>query len=125
MGVGGYISSTPDHEAQLYMLFDTDPEKQERLMQVIHEEVQTILKDGPLADDLHKTKESMRKDYEENLEKNGYWDGTILPRYYLLGINYLTDYAPAVRAITAETVQQMLQRLTASGNILEVVMMPE
>ena len=125
MGVGGYISSTPDHEAQLYRLFDTDSEKQERLMQVMHEEVQTILKDGPLADDLHKSKESMLKDYEENLEKNGYWDGTILPRYYLLGINYLTDYAPAVRAITAEGVQQMLQRLTASGNILEVVMMPE
>lgn len=125
VGVAGYISRTPDHEAQLYMMFDTDPEKQERLMKVIHEEVQTILKDGPLADDLHKAKESMLKDFEEDLEKNGYWDGTILPRYYLRGINYLTDYAPAVRAITAESVQQMLQRLTASGNILEVVMLPE
>ena len=94
-------------------------------MQIIHEEIQTILKDGPLAEDLHKAKESMLKDFEEDLEDNYYWNGNILPQYYLRGINYLTDYEPAVRAITAESVQQMLQRLTASGNIFEVVMMPE
>ena len=94
-------------------------------MQIIHEEIQTIIDNGPLADDLHKVKESMLKDYEENLEKNGYWDGTVLPQYYRYGEDYLTNYEPAVRAVTAETVQAMLRRLTASGNMFEVVMMPE
>ena len=125
VSVRGSLRRTPVAEAELYMMFDTDPEKQERLMEIIHEEIQTIIDNGPLADDLHKVKESMLKDYEENLEKNGYWDGTVLPQYYRYGEDYLTNYEPAVRAVTAETVQAMLRRLTASGNMFEVVMMPE
>ena len=125
VSVAGSLHRLPQAEAELYMLFDTDPEKQERLMAIIHEEVQTILNDGPLAEDLSKVKESMLKDYEENLEKNAYWSNTVLPLYYRYGENYLTDYVPAVRAITAETVQATLRMLTASGNMFEVVMMPE
>ena len=109
--------------AQLIMQFDTDPEKQEKLMSIIHEEVKTILKDGPLATDLQKEKESMLKDFEEDLEKNGYWEDALYT-YYKYGINYITDYKAAVEAITAETVQATLQKLVDAGNVFEVVMLP-
>lgn len=125
VGVRGSMDRNPVASAELYMLFDTDPQKQDYLMSIIHKEVQTILEDGPLADDLKKVKESMLKDYEENLEKNGYWSSTILPQYYRYGDNYITSYEPAVRAITAETVQQTLKQLLEPGNMFEVVMMPE
>ena len=64
-GVGTYgsLSIVPTPTARLIMQFDTDPQKQERLMQIIHEEVQTILENGPLASDLQKEKESMLKVY--------------------------------------------------------------
>ena len=107
------------------MQFDTDPEKQEKLMGIIHEEVQTIIDNGPLATDLGKEKESMLKDYDENLEKNGYWLNTILYRYYIYGENYLTEYPEAVRALSAESVQAMLRKLVSAGNMFEVVMLPE
>ena len=107
------------------MMFDTDPEMQEKLMNIIHEEVQTILDNGPLATDLSKEKESMLKDYEENLEKNTYWSSVILPQYYRYGDNYVTSYENAVRAVTSETVQQMLKNLVSSNNMFEVVMLPE
>lgn len=93
-------------------------------MQIIHEEIRTIIENGPLANDLQKEKESMLKDYQENLEKNGYWSEALY-EYYLLGVNLIRDYKEAVEGITAASVQQMLKQLIASGNVYEVVMYPE
>jgi zinc protease len=76
-----------------------------------------------LAKDLQKEKESMLKDFEENVEKNGYWK-EVLSIYYKNGINYITDYKAAVEAITAETVQETLKKLVDAGNMFEVVMLP-
>ena len=106
------------------MRFDTDPNKQTRLMEIIHEEVETILRDGPLAEDLQKEKEAMIKEFQEDLETNSYWR-TVLYMYYMYDINYIRDYQSAVEAITGERVQSMLQQLVQSGNVLEVVMFPE
>ena len=125
-GVGTYgnLSILPVPKATLIMQFDTDPQKQERLMQIIHEEIQTIIDNGPLASDLQKEKESMLKDYQEDLEKNKYWRSTLY-LYYMYGINNIRDYKPAVEAITAETVQETLKKLVDAGNMFEVVMIPE
>ena len=123
VGCAGNFHLYPVPYAQLIMQFDTDPEKQEKLMSIIHDEVMTIVENGPLATDLQKEKESMLKDFEEDLEKNGYWS-SILNMYYKNGINYVTDYKAAVEAITAETVQATLKKLVESGNVFEVVMLP-
>ena len=124
VGTYGYVSGLPAPEAGLIMQFDTDPKKQTRLMEIIHEEVKTIIDNGPLAKDLQKEKESMLKDYQENLEKNGYWRNAIY-MYYLYGTNEIRDYKAAVEGITAETVQQTLKKLVSAGNMYEVVMFPE
>ena len=124
VGCAGWMHRHPVPYAQLIMQFDTDPEKQEKLMSIIHEEVMTIVENGPLAKDLQKEKESMLKDFEEDLEKNNYWK-SVLSMYYKNGINYITDYKAAVEAITAETVQETLKKLVAAGNMFEVVMLPE
>lgn len=124
VGTSGYMQVYPVSKAVLIMQFDTDPEKQAKLMSIIHEEVQTIAENGPLATDLQKEKESLLKDYKENLEKNGWWIDAI-ENYYKLGINNVTEYEAAVNRITAETVQAILQKLVASGNMFEVVMLPQ
>ena len=123
VGCAGWMNRYPIPHAQLIMQFDTDPEKQEKLMNIIHEEVMTIVENGPLAKDLQKEKESMLKDFEEDLEKNGYWSD-VISIYYKNGINYITDYKAAVEAITAETVQATLKKLVEAGNVFEVVMLP-
>ena len=123
VGCAGWMNRHPIPYAQLIMQFDTDPDKQEKLMSIIHEEVMTIVENGPLAKDLQKEKESMLKDFEEDLEKNGYWTD-LLSVYYKNGINYVTDYKAAVESITAETVQATLKKLVDAGNVFEVVMLP-
>ena len=124
VGTYGYLSILPTPKAGLIMQFDTDPKKQARLMEIIHEEVQTIIENGPLAKDLQKEKESMLKDFQEDLEKNSYWRQEIY-MYYMYGINNIRDYKAAVEGITAETVQATLKKLVSSGNVFEVVMFPE
>ncbi|MGM9837228.1 MAG: M16 family metallopeptidase [Paludibacteraceae bacterium] len=125
-GVGCYgtVDLRPVSRARLIMQFDTDPQKQEKLMAIIHEEIKTIIDNGPLAVDLHKEKESMLKDYQEDLEKNSYWQ-TVIYLNEVCGINYITDYKNAVEAVTAESIQKTLKKLVDAGNMFEVVMMPE
>ena len=124
VGTHGYMTPVPSPRAGLIMQFDTDPKKQARLMEIIHEEVQTILRDGPRADDLQKEKESMLKDFAEDLEQNSFWRSTIY-QYYMYGTNEIRDYKASVEAITGESVQAMLKKLVGAGNVYEVVMFPE
>ena len=124
VGTYGYMSILPSPCAGLLMQFDTDPNKQARLMEIIHEEIQTIIDNGPLASDLQKEKESMLKDFQEDLEKNSFWRRALY-RYYMYGENEVRDYKAAVEAITAQTVQETLKQLVAAGNMYEVVMFPE
>ena len=124
VGTYGYITILPEPFAGLIMQFDTDPQKQTRLMEIIHEEVQTIMDNGPLASDLQKEKESMLKDFQEDLEQNTYWRQSMY-MYYMYGLNYIKDYKAAVEGITGESVQSMLRRLVKAGNVFEVVMYPE
>ena len=124
VGTYGFMSPLPTPTAGLIMQFDTDPKKQARLMEIIHEEVNTIIEKGPLASDLQKEKESMLKDFAEDLEKNSFWRQTIY-LYYMYGTNEVRDYKAAIEAITAETVQATLKELVKAGNMYEVVMFPE
>ena len=124
VGTYGYMVSLPSPRAGLLMQFDTDPKKQPRLMEIIHEEVQTIIENGPLDTDLQKEKESMLKDFQEDLEKNTYWRRSLY-MYYMYGVNNIRDYKAAVEAITSETVQATLKQLVSAGNMFEVVMFPE
>ncbi len=73
VGVRGSMNNTPVDEATLLMQFDTDPEKQAKLMSIIHDEVNQIVANGPRADDLQKVKENMLKKYTEDLAENGWW----------------------------------------------------
>ena len=124
VGTYGFMNILPTPKAGLIMQFDTDPKKQTRLMEIIHEEVQTIIDNGPLASDLQKEKESMLKDFQEDLEKNNYWNDALY-MYHMYGIDYIRDYKAVVEAITAETVQATLKQLVDAGNVFEVVMFPE
>ncbi len=124
VGTYGYMTILPTPRAGLIMQFDTDPLKQTRLMEIIHEEIQTIVENGPLASDLQKEKESMLKDFQEDLEKNTFWRQTLY-MYYMYGVNEVRDYKSTVEAISAESVQATLKELLKSGNMFEVVMFPE
>ncbi len=124
VGVGGGMRRIPVNEQYLIIQFDTDPDRQERIMEIIYEEIQTILRNGPLAKDVDKERKSMLKDHEEDLRDNSWWQSAIY-RFCRDGENLVDNYVPAVEGITQESVRQALQTLVNANNRIELVMLPE
>ena len=123
VGCAGYVVDDPTEQAILLMQFDTDPEKQQKLMSIIHKEVMEIVENGPRADDLQKAKENRLNTLAEDMEDNGWW-GTILDRYYQDGIDYVKDYKKTLEKVNAKSIQKTLKALVKQGNVIEVVMLP-
>lgn len=123
VGVRGGIRNVPFDQASILMQFDTDPEKQAKLMGIIHSEVNEIVNNGPRIDDLNKVKENMLKQYKQDLEQNNWWTAK-LQDYYQDHLNYRTDYKAAIEALTPELIQKTLKTVADQGNVIEVVMKP-
>lgn len=123
VGVRGSINNIPIDEAVVLMQFDTDPEKQQKLMGIIHSEVKEIINNGPRKDDLQKVKENLLKKYEEDLRENNWWQSAV-SLYYQDKLNLPDNYKAAVEALTPEMVQSLLKSIVEQGNVLEVVMKP-
>ena len=124
VGVAGLMNNTPNEEALVLMQFDTDPEKQARLMEIIHKEMNEIATNGPKAEDLQKVKENLQKQYAQDLEQNSWWSSS-LKLYYEDGINKVKDYKSAIDAVTSESIQNTMKQIINAGNVMEVVMMPK
>lgn len=124
VGVRGSASNIPVEEGVLLMQFDTDPEKQQRLMAIIHQEVDEIVNNGPREDDLQKVKENMLKKYTEDVRENNWWQSAIVSLYQD-NLNFVDDYTAAVNALTPQFIRETLKRIVDQGNVLEVVMKPE
>ncbi len=124
VGVRGFMVNTPKDEAFLMMQFDTDPEKQVKLMGIIHQEIEEIIANGPKEDDLLKVKENLQKQYQQDIEQNSWWVNTLLS-YYDDNINKLKNYASSVERLNGDVIQSTLKKIVEQGNVIEVVMMPE
>jgi len=124
VGVRGSLDNKPIEEAMLIIQFDTDPEKQPKMMSIIYEEISNIIKNGPRKDDVQKVKETMLKKYAEDIENNGWWQNAIY-LYYQDHLNLVTDYKSSVEEITPLFIQTTLKKLVDQNNVIEVVMMPK
>ena len=123
VSVRGSVGTTPIADATLLMQFDTDPEKQQKLIGIIHSEVKEIVTNGPKASDLQKVKENMLKKFTEDMAENNWWNSAVV-RYYQDKLDLVNDYKASVEALTPELIQSTLKSITDKGNVLEVVMLP-
>lgn len=123
VGVRAGLNNIPVEDASLVMQFDTDPQKQAKLMGIIHAEIATIVAEGPRAEDLQKVKENMLKNYTENIRENGWWLNAV-ERFYKDNLNVVDAYKASVEALTPEKIQTTLKNIVSQGNVLEVVMKP-
>lgn len=124
VGVYGYVSELPEGEAVLSIGFDCDPDKRDRLMEIIHLEIEKLAKEGPSDVDFNKAIENKLKELAENLETNSYWE-RIITEYYRNGINHVADYEKTLRGVTKESVQETLKKLLAPGNVFEMSLQQE
>lgn len=118
---GGDITKYPKEEFTLQIVFETDPGKKDKLMEIVYGEIDELSKNGPSEVNLNKVKEYMLKKHNEDLKENGYWLGAI-DEYLFTGVDEMKDYETTVNSITAEDIRNFASQLFGQGNRLEVSM---
>jgi zinc protease len=93
----------------------------DKLVAIIHEELQKIATNGPSEVNLNKVKEYMLKKHTENLRDNNYWLG-VLGDYSFYGINRQAGYEKLVSGITVADILSFTNALLKQNNNAEVVM---
>lgn len=104
--------------------FDTDPARKDRMIEIIHNEVNSIMTQGPSQANLDKAIEFMLKSYDQNQRENRYWSSVIREKYEN-NIDLNSKYKELVSGLTIDKVKTMAKKLFSQGNIVEVVMSPK
>ena len=124
VGVSGSIDKYPVETYQLSIGFDTNETLADELIEICDAEIRKIAENGPLAEDIAKSKEFLQKNYHNVLENNGGWMSAI-SRYYDEGYNYKDEYLGILESVTADDVKAFAQKILNDGNRTLVVMRPE
>ena len=124
-GVSARVSLTPwISEYMVEVSFDTNEQMADELTEIVFAEIEKIAKEGPLADDMEKTREFENKNYTKSIEQNNWW-ATTLYQFYKYDINRVEEYLPTVNGVTPADVQALAKKILEDGNLVKVVMRPE
>ena len=82
-----------------------------------------IADNGPLTEDIEKTREFLLKNWQNTLEQNGSWMGYLQSKYGS-GLDFVREYKSAVEALTNADVQAMARKVLEDGNLVKVIMRP-
>lgn len=119
------LSHFPDEKANMFIVFDTDPEKAEYLKGLVYKELQNIAENGPAQKDLSKTAENLLKDREESKEHNSYWMNNLYT-YYIHGYNYNdpANYEDIIRSTSVKDIKKLMKKLLKKANVVDLIFEP-
>lgn len=124
-GVRGGLSKRPKYLATLSVNFDCNPDLAEKLIKIVHKEMEEIKNGNILQDDLDKTLTSYLKKREESKNYNGY-DMSLLKNYELEGYNMNNpkNFEDIITSIGKKDIQQMMAILLKDSESYEIVFKP-
>ena len=114
----------PKQTYDMTISFDTNEQMADELCEIIMQEIRQIAENGPKSEDIEKTREYLLKNRQNSMQLNSGWLGFIQSKYGS-GLDFVKDYEPALRALTAADVQAIAKKILSDGNIVKVVMRPE
>ncbi len=120
------ILKRPSEQAVIRVEFDCDPEKREKLTQIMKDEIDNMLKNGVNEDNLEELKNNKIKSRQESENQNGFWLGSI--RSSLMNDEAFADvegYNQLVEGMNAKSVQKFAKKLFKNPDTVEVVMVPK
>lgn len=117
------IDKNPVPGFMMNVMFDTDPVKADKLVGIVHREVNKMVETGPSEIDLQKAKEYFIKQRQEDMKENNWWNN-LLVDYYLYNMDFLTGYENKVQALDVQSVHDYAKKVLTQGNIIEIIMRP-
>ncbi|MCI9845457.1 M16 family metallopeptidase [Flavobacterium pectinovorum] len=126
VSVGGNLEQIPAPVFSLALTFDCNPDKQEKLMQIVWKELNDLKTNPVNANDLEDIKKALLKNREESLKTNSFWNSTLYNNS-LNQIPFLQDeeYKNLISKINQKTIQQFSKHVLDSSSSVEVIMSPE
>ncbi len=124
-GVGAYASTTsrPHERINLLIQFDTDPARNDEMIQLIFDGLEGLAKNGPTPNQMTMTKENLAKNIPENRISNRYW-ADCLREFHRLGIDLDSQKEAIIDGLTAKKIQAYAKMLLDQNNQLTVTMKP-
>ena len=113
----------PEAYGGIIIAFDTDPEKQARMTEIVKADIIHVRDNGPSEEYVNKTKENFLKNRQENLISNSFWK-QVITSYYDDGLDTFTDYESIVKGITPATLQDFFRDFLSQGNFIDISMSP-
>lgn len=126
VSVSGGFSKVPYERYSLEMYFDCNPDKADKLVRIIHEQVQDLLQSGADSDEFSNSIEGLLKSREQSLEQNGtYLNGII--NQYRVGVNTALpdNYENILSKMTIKKFNKSLNKIMKNNNTVSVIMRPE
>jgi zinc protease len=126
VNVGGNLELIPKPSFSLALTFDCNPDKEEKLMQIVWKELNDLKSNPVNANDLEDIKKALLKNREESLKTNSFWNNTLYNNS-LNQIPFLQDeeYKNLISKINQKTIQQFSKHVLDSSSSVEVIMSPE
>jgi len=119
------LSKRPKNEASISVTFDCNPEKVEKLIGIVHSEIQKIANGDIQQLDLDKTLTNYKKDREDQKNYNRY-EMSLLTNFYREDYNMNTpkNFENIVNNITVKDLQEFTKNLVTNAKTYEVVFKP-
>jgi len=121
VGVNGSVTNYPKDKFRLLIGFDTNEAQKDKLLGIVHAQLDTISQKGPSEINFNKVKEHMLKKQKENQIENSYWL-SVLNQYYIDGNDFTTTYNAVLNSLTPAKIKEFAAMLLAQGNDVEVIM---
>jgi len=120
------VDKFPKSEYSLTIIFGCDPKRQDKLVSVIFDEMEKIIKNGPTDEDINKVKETLIRSRETDLKKNNWWSNKLENLYYYdEPKKSFNDYNDNVKAVTKEELKAAAEKYFNLKSYVKVYLKPE
>lgn len=119
------VTKRPTAQANLWVQFDCNPDKVEKLVGIVHSELEKIAKGEISFEDLDKTKNNYLKENKQQQDYNSY-DMQRLTTFFREGydIKKAKNFDAIVTKMTIKDVQEFAQKLIKDADTYEIVVKP-
>ena len=122
--VRGSVSKYPFENFNLQISFDTNTALKDKLLEIVYQEINQIMENGPSQTNLYKVKEFMLKKIKEQKAENAYWL-SVMNELNFTGLDKVTQYEEELKSINIEDIKLFSEKLFKQGNKTEIMMNPE
>ena len=125
VGVGSSLDDDCTSTYKLQIKFDTNEQMADELSEIVIAELKKVAEQGPLAEDIEKTREFLLKDLKNRLQQNGVWIDN-LSQYYTYGAAWdnVGDCERIIKEMNGDKIKALAAKILADNNMAYIVMRP-